>query len=129
MRDIAMQAVSLVGSMLILAAFVAGQLRRMEPSDRSYVLLNLVGSGILAAVALIEQQWGFLLLEGVWALVSLWSTVQLVRGKRLDTRHQDSPTDVKPGMMLRVTNPPALSFQVLRHQRCDTKADPVLMSS
>ncbi|HVG00397.1 MAG TPA: hypothetical protein VND68_11195 [Chloroflexia bacterium] len=87
MRDIAIQAISLVGSLLILAAFVAGQLRKMEPSDRSYVLLNLVGSSILAIVALIEQQWGFLLLEGVWALVSLWSTLQLIRGKRLGTRH------------------------------------------
>jgi hypothetical protein len=86
MRDIAIQAVSLLGSMLILAAFIAGQLRRMQPSDRAYVLLNLVGSAILATVALIEQQWGFLLLEGVWALVSLWSTIQLMRGKRLGTR-------------------------------------------
>jgi hypothetical protein len=87
MSDITIQAVSLVGSLLILAAFVAGQLRRMQPSDRSYVLLNLVGSAILAVVALIEQQWGFLLLEGVWALVSLWSALQLMRGKRPDTPH------------------------------------------
>jgi hypothetical protein len=87
MRDIAIQAVQILGSLLILAAFIAGQLRRMEPSDLAYVLLNLVGSSILAIVALIEQQWGFLLLEGVWALVSLWSTVQLMRGKRLGMRH------------------------------------------
>jgi hypothetical protein len=87
MRDIAIQATQIFGSLLVLTAFVAGQLRRMEPSDRSYVLLNLVGSSILAIVALIEQQWGFLLLEGVWALVSLGSTVQLMRGKRLGTRH------------------------------------------
>ena len=87
MREIAIQSVQILGSLLVLTAFVAGQLRRMEPSDFAYVLLNLVGSAILAAVALIEQQWGFLLLEGVWAVVSLWSTVQLMRGKRLGAPH------------------------------------------
>jgi hypothetical protein len=87
MREIAIQTVQILGSLLVLTAFVAGQLRRMAPSDLAYVLLNLVGSAILAVVALIEQQWGFLLLEGVWALVSLWSTVQLMRGKRLGTPH------------------------------------------
>ena len=73
------QVVSLVGSLLILGAFIAAQLERMQTSDRAYVLLNFVGSAILATVAVIEQQWGFLLLEGVWALVSLWSAVKLLR--------------------------------------------------
>jgi hypothetical protein len=32
--------------------------------------VNFVGSAILAVLALLARQWGFLLLEGVWALVS-----------------------------------------------------------
>jgi hypothetical protein len=75
------QIVSLLGSILILGAYIANQFRRIGPLDLSYVLLNLVGSAILAVVAVIEQQWGFLLLEGVWALVSLWSTVKLLMKK------------------------------------------------
>jgi hypothetical protein len=74
--DVVVQTVSLLGSLLILGAFVGGQLRKLTPSDLSYVLLNLAGSCLLAVVALLEKQWGFLLLEGVWALVSLWSAVK-----------------------------------------------------
>lgn len=87
MFEVVIQVISLVGSALILAAFVAGQLRRMRPSDLSYVLLNLVGSAILAVVAIIEQQWGFLLLEGTWAIVSLWSAIQSIRGKGGSVQH------------------------------------------
>lgn len=78
MYDVVVQTVSLLGSLLILGAFVGGQLRKLSPSDLSYVLLNLAGSCLLAVVALLEKQWGFLLLEGVWALVSLWSALKHV---------------------------------------------------
>lgn len=81
MDEVLIQAVSLFGSLLILSAFIAAQLRRMQPADRAYIVLNLGGSGLLAVVAIVERQWGFLLLEGVWALVSGWSLVQLLRGK------------------------------------------------
>jgi hypothetical protein len=46
-----------------------------------YLALNLVGSGLLAVLAWHEEQWGFLLLEGVWALVSLWGLIQVLRGR------------------------------------------------
>jgi hypothetical protein len=44
-----------------------------------YFLLNPVGSGMLAVLALQDQQSGFLLLEGVWAPVSLWALIPLAR--------------------------------------------------
>lgn len=63
--------VQVAGSLLILVPFVLVQLRRMRASDRSYQALNLAGSTVLAIDALVGAQWGFLLLEGVWAVVSL----------------------------------------------------------
>jgi hypothetical protein len=66
------QLIQIVGALLILAAFTAVQLDRMSPASRVYLALNLVGSIILAVLAWLDSQWGFLLLEGVWAIVSAW---------------------------------------------------------
>ena len=75
------QLVQICGSLLILAAFAASQAGRLPIDSQLYLALNFVGSAILAVLAWIDQQWGFLLLEGVWAIVSLWSLVQLMRGR------------------------------------------------
>ena len=63
----------------MLAGFTLAQLGRMDPRSIPYLVVNLVGSAILAALALEDHQWGFLLLEGVWALVSLASLVGVLR--------------------------------------------------
>jgi len=76
------QIVQIAGSLLILAAFAAGQLGRLQPRSRRYLALNVVGSGVLALDAAIGAQWGFLLLEGVWALVSALSLVAVLGGRR-----------------------------------------------
>lgn len=69
------QLVQIVGALLILTAFAAVQFDRMRPDSRAYLTLNLIGSAILAVLALTSSQWGFLLLEGVWALVSAWGLI------------------------------------------------------
>lgn len=81
------QLVQIVGAMLILVAYAAAQFGAMSQHSRLYLVLNLVGSAVLAVLALYEELWGFLLLEAVWAAVSLWSLIQLARGRPLSTRH------------------------------------------
>ena len=77
------QLVQVIGALLILSAFAAAQFGAMDPHSRIYLVLNAVGSLILAVLAWEERQWGFLLLETVWAAVSLWGLVQLRRGQAL----------------------------------------------
>jgi len=76
-----LQVIQILGALAILAAFVLAQAGRLRPDSLAYLLLNLTGSVVLALLAYIEEQWGFLLLEGVWALVSAWGLVSLVRGR------------------------------------------------
>lgn len=74
------QVIQVVGALLILAGFAAAQFGWMRMDSLTYLVLNLLGSAVLAYLAWDERQWGFLLLETVWAAVSLWSLVRVMRG-------------------------------------------------
>lgn len=79
MSAAALQVASVLGALLILTPFAAVQFGRLAPSSVAYQALNLLGSGILAAIALHDRQYGFLLLEGTWAVVSLWGLLKVLR--------------------------------------------------
>lgn len=70
----------IVGAIMILGAFALAQFRVLNVQSYPYLLLNVIGSGILAIIAALSQQWGFLLLEGGWALVSLWGCITRLMG-------------------------------------------------
>ena len=82
-------ALELAGAVLILAGFTLGQLRVLDQHSLVYLVLNLVGSFVLAVIALVDERWGFLLLEGVWSVVSAISLVNVLRGR---ARPGDGPT-------------------------------------
>jgi hypothetical protein len=70
--------VQIAGALLILSGFVLAQLGALDPRSLWYLVVNFVGSAVLAVDAYREAQWGFLLLELVWAIVSAAGLVRLV---------------------------------------------------
>jgi hypothetical protein len=75
-----LQVISVLGALAILGSFAANQLGWINPSQFSYTLANFVGAAILTVVAIVDQQIGFVLLQGAWTLVSLVGMVAILRG-------------------------------------------------
>ena len=46
-----------------------------------YLIANAAGSAILTVTAVVSLEFGFILLEGVWALVSTYSIVRKMAGR------------------------------------------------
>ncbi len=81
------EAIEILGALLILAPFALSQFRLLEPRSYPYLVLNLAGSAILAVLAFSGSRWGFFLLEAVWALVSLVGIVMRWRGDDVPPPH------------------------------------------
>ena len=73
------QIIQIIGAILVLLGYVLSQTGRVDSRSRSYLLINLVGSALLAIVAALGQQWGFLILNGTWAVISIANLVQGLR--------------------------------------------------
>jgi hypothetical protein len=76
------QLVEIVAALLVLGAFAGAQAGWLQTHSRIYLLFNMVGTAVLAVIAWVDRSWGFVLLEGVWALVSAVSLVAVLRKRR-----------------------------------------------
>ena len=78
--DLVRQIASFVGALMILIAYTGHQMGWMSSRSALYNILNAAGSAILLYIALHPFQIGFIVLEGVWVLISLYA---LARPKRI----------------------------------------------
>lgn len=76
------QLISIAGAALILAAYAGNQAGVLDRADILYNLMNLVGALVLVVIAYEAGQWGFVLLEGVWAALSIPPLVRAGRPSR-----------------------------------------------
>ena len=74
-----MQLASILGAVLILAAYAAHQVGRLGRDSLLYHTLNALGGFVLCVVAVDASQAGFIVLEGAWTAISLGAIVRTAR--------------------------------------------------
>jgi hypothetical protein len=68
----------IAGALSILVPFILLQAGRVEARSLAYLVPNLGGSALLAVLAALDRDWGFLLLEVVWALVAAYGILTIL---------------------------------------------------
>lgn len=65
------QILSMIGAALILIAYAGNQRGWTGPGSTAYNVMNLLGALFLLWVAVVDRRMGFIVLEVVWAAVTL----------------------------------------------------------
>lgn len=70
-----LEIIGIIGALIILYTFVMNQLEKLSADSFRYDFLNLVGSAILVYYAFALGSLPFLIINGVWMLLSLKDVV------------------------------------------------------
>ena len=73
----------IVGAGLVLLAFILEQYHVWKDDDLSYDFYNLAGASLLIVYGLIIKGYPFVILNSVWALVSLKDVVKDLSKKKI----------------------------------------------
>jgi len=65
--------IGFIGVFQILLAYVLHVTGKVGKNDLSFILLNLIGAGMACYASILMNYIPFIVLEGIWALVSLIS--------------------------------------------------------
>ena len=76
--------IGFLGVFLILLAYFLNVNGILGSRDLSFILLNTAGAGMACLASVLIRYWPFIVLEGVWALVSL---IALVKYHIIARRH------------------------------------------
>jgi hypothetical protein len=79
------QAVSVLGALMVLLAYGMIQSGTWRELDPAYLALNILGSVLLGVVAVLERQVGFVLLEFTWAGLGLWGVQRALKARRMSS--------------------------------------------
>ena len=64
-----------IGVLQILLAYFLNVIGRVTSKSLTFILLNLIGASMACFASVLLKYWPFIVLEGVWALVSLYSFI------------------------------------------------------
>ena len=71
--------IGFAGVFQILLAYVLNVIGKVDKRDLSFILLNLIGAGMACYASVLMNYIPFILLEGIWAGVSLISLIKYFR--------------------------------------------------
>jgi hypothetical protein len=77
-----LQLMSIVGALMVLAAYGLNQGGIWRELHAGYLTLNILGSLMLGVVAVVDQRAGFILLEFAWAGLGLIGVARAIRSKQ-----------------------------------------------
>ena len=70
--------IGFIGVFQILLSFILNITGKIKTKDLSFILLNLIGAGMACLASILMKYLPFIILEGVWTLVSLISLVKYI---------------------------------------------------
>lgn len=71
--------IGFIGVFQILLAYILNVIGKINKEDLSFILLNLIGAGTACLASILMKYIPFILLEGVWAFVSLISFINYIK--------------------------------------------------
>jgi hypothetical protein len=81
----------IAGAVLILVGFAGEQFGWLDGRSLTYLLFYIIGAGTLAVVAFLGRDWGFLLLEGSWSVISVVSLPRCLAPRDMDVPRHKPP--------------------------------------
>lgn len=76
--NLADQLLSTAGALMVLGAYIANLVHKLDRDGAAYAALNALGSGLLAYTALKSAAIGLIAVEAAWAVVSLFAVVRAI---------------------------------------------------
>jgi len=73
---------SLIGAALLLFAFIALSFRRLSSESIVYHMFNFLGAILLCVSATLAINYGFLILNGAWTVVSGLTIIRLIKSRK-----------------------------------------------
>ena len=71
--------IGFIGAFLILIAFILNQTNKWDDGSFKYDLTNCIGSLLLVIYGVLSKAWPFVILNGVWFLVSFRDSIKYLK--------------------------------------------------
>ena len=71
--------IGFIGVFQILLAYVLNVLGKLKSKDLTFILLNLIGASMACLASILMNYMPFIILEGVWTLVSLIALIKYLK--------------------------------------------------